>query len=243
VEIDGENTPYKKLVNIGTPAPNVLCLDTGWPDDHRAAIRRDHPLYDKALLAYGRQRAWSDDEHRAFWLAFDWPRSRGKPATRVRTGDLVAVLDSLGFTRDEIAQEVLYVTPESLRTHDLHGVGEDTRLEDRRYLDGADAPRRRGPWVYPDGEDREYVVVPTLDPPDWQEDDQVRDAYERAFGPDGLVKRALTDGRLGSVGGRIVEIRGKAQAEVRQDDADLDGLDDELAAIEHLDVRDEPSDA
>lgn len=264
------------MVDIGTPPPDALCLDTGWPDDRRVEIAHDHPLYVKALYAFERQSNWSDEEHLAFWTGFDWPRARGKPSTRARAGDLVAVLDSLGFTREEIAEEVLYVTPESLRTHDLHGVGEDTRLEDRRYLDGADKPRRRGPWVYPKSEDREYVVVPTLDPPAWQDDDDAARALARAFGRDGLAKRAFADGRLCKVGSLIarVDADGKPQmAEAlerqkddladdviadaqrrgklpypngklrRGPDTELRGLDEELGAVEDMDVRDEPSDA
>jgi hypothetical protein len=259
---------------MGTPTPDALCLDTGWPDDRRAVIERGHALYEKALFAFERQGGWSDDEHETFWTGFDWPRSRGKPPTRVRTGDVVAVLDSLGFTREEIASEVLYVTPESLRTHDLHGVGEDMRLEDRRRLDGGDAPRRRGPWVHAADEDREYVVVPTLDAPDWHEGDELRGVSDRAFGPDGLVKRAFAERRLCYVGSLIARVgpdgrpqvaealerlrgdlpddviadaqrRGKlpyTDGQLRRAPDDLDGLDDELAAIEDMDVRDGLSD-
>ncbi len=257
---------------MGTPQTGALCLDTGWPDDRRATLGRDHALYERALYAFERQGEWSDEEHRAFWTGFDWPRSRGQPPTRARAGDLVAVLDSLGFTREEIANDVLYVTPESLRTHDLHGVGEDTGLEDRSLLDGVEPARKRGPWIYAEHEDREYMVVPTLDAPDWQEDDELHRATERAFGPDGLVKRAFGDGRLCYVGSLIARVgpdgkpqvadaleklkddlpddviadaqqRGKLpypDGQLRRAGDELEGLDDELAGVEHLDVDDGP---
>jgi hypothetical protein len=256
-----------KMVNIGTQSPSALRLDTGWPDDRRAVLTPEHPQFEKALYAYERQGGWSDEEHRAFWSGFDWPRSRGKPSTRERSGDLVAVLDSLGFTREEIAAEVLYVTPESLRTHDLYGIGEDTRLEDRRYLDGAEPPRERGPWVHRDDEDREYAVVPALDAPEWQEADEAHSASQGAFGPDGLVKRALRDGRLRKVGALYVCVGDSGELDVqkalegldlpdeviadaqrrgklpypdgtvrRGPDDDLEGLEEELGALDEFDV-------
>ena len=100
--------------NSAENCPDFLSVATGLPDDERRELATGHRLFRQAELAWQRQDAWSEEEHRGFWSALLplWPS--GKTRTNDRLGALAFYLRDRGVGLKEVAN-VVGVAPDTLR--------------------------------------------------------------------------------------------------------------------------------
>jgi hypothetical protein len=95
-----------------SPAEECPGLDlvTGFNDDRRKTLTREHPHYELFALAWREQDRWTKDKHRVFWEATLplWPSNAGNKANVEALAWHVAWLHSHGYSDCAIAEAMGY---------------------------------------------------------------------------------------------------------------------------------------
>lgn len=182
-------------------SPDWLQVVTGLPDDPRAPLTPEHPIFETAQDAWRNQGDWSDEEHYGFWRGMlgHWPRPCGRRPNKDHLGEIANfTATTMMLSRAEIA-ELLSVDRETARRSAYVGHGED--LECRSGLDNdPDSPRGvRAPFVFSRSEDPPDIVVPHVTDYVGQEEPppNVDDLWDRVW----MLRRKMVEtGELRQLG-------------------------------------------